>query len=224
MIAVSFLIQELVQGTSAICKFCILFISYQGCQMISVFRCYTYQWLIALLIDKFRQICKEDSILTVAISYTFSSPRGSMRQATYWILPLPQTIIDGEKAGPWPWQAKLRQKIFGRCGHGCGGTLISDRWVLTTASCFTFFENLRDIKVILGMNYVISGAVGGMGVKGGEGMGYSACRILADEGAWGEPLNHDPIGHKKTIYYLRQHGEKRHPDSRLTRALLIIQQ
>jgi len=47
-------------------------------------------------------------------------------------------IVNGEEAIPhsWPWQISL-QEDFGWGGflHFCGGTLISDRFVITAAHC-----------------------------------------------------------------------------------------
>ncbi|XP_058406172.1 serine protease 27-like [Diceros bicornis minor] len=43
-------------------------------------------------------------------------------------------IASGREAngGQWPWQVSIRQGLF----HVCAATLISERWVLTVASCF----------------------------------------------------------------------------------------
>uniref|UniRef100_A0A3B4FLK2 Acrosin n=1 Tax=Pundamilia nyererei TaxID=303518 RepID=A0A3B4FLK2_9CICH len=48
-------------------------------------------------------------------------------------------IIGGQDAPPgsWPWQAAL--SIFG--SFSCGGSLITDQWVLTAAHCISFNNN-----------------------------------------------------------------------------------
>uniref|UniRef100_A0A8C8VG53 chymotrypsin n=1 Tax=Pelusios castaneus TaxID=367368 RepID=A0A8C8VG53_9SAUR len=44
-------------------------------------------------------------------------------------------IVNGEEAAPgsWPWQVSLQVKLFN--SHFCGGSLVSERWVVTAAHC-----------------------------------------------------------------------------------------
>ncbi|KAM9837660.1 transmembrane protease serine 9-like isoform 2-T2 [Aulostomus maculatus] len=48
--------------------------------------------------------------------------------------PLSPRIVGGDPSGPgwWPWQVSMH---FLNYGHICGGTLISNQWVLTAAQC-----------------------------------------------------------------------------------------
>uniref|UniRef100_A0A3B4VNM6 Tryptase beta-2-like n=1 Tax=Seriola dumerili TaxID=41447 RepID=A0A3B4VNM6_SERDU len=49
------------------------------------------------------------------------------------VAPLNTRIVGGENAtaGSWPWQVSIHYLL----AHTCGGTLISDQWVLTAAHC-----------------------------------------------------------------------------------------
>ncbi|XP_005163955.1 chymotrypsinogen A [Danio rerio] len=63
--------------------------------------------------------------------------------------PLNTKIVGGLNAteGSWPWQASINFKSTGQ--FFCSGSLISERWVLTAASCFQRI-NVSDVVIYLG--------------------------------------------------------------------------
>ncbi|KAL4646046.1 elastase 3 precursor-like [Arapaima gigas] len=63
--------------------------------------------------------------------------------------PLLSKVVGGEDARPhsWPWQISLQYSKNGNWYHTCGGTLISNEWVLTAAHCI---NSRNTYRVVLG--------------------------------------------------------------------------
>ncbi|XP_056130469.1 chymotrypsin-like elastase family member 2A [Lampris incognitus] len=63
--------------------------------------------------------------------------------------PIVTRVVGGEEARvhSWPWQVSLRYESGGNFYHTCGGTLISDQWVMTAAHCISSYNTY---KVYLG--------------------------------------------------------------------------
>ncbi|KAK7896694.1 hypothetical protein WMY93_022019 [Mugilogobius chulae] len=67
--------------------------------------------------------------------------------------PVLSRVVGGVDANPhsWPWQISLQYNNAGEWRHTCGGTLISDQWVLTAAHCI----GNREYRVALGKQNLI---------------------------------------------------------------------
>jgi len=61
-------------------------------------------------------------------------------------------IVGGDEATPgsWPWQVMLRKRYWGGDYQFCGGTLISDQWVVTAAHCFYNYGNINLYSAVVG--------------------------------------------------------------------------
>uniref|UniRef100_A0ACB8EV57 Uncharacterized protein n=2 Tax=Sphaerodactylus townsendi TaxID=933632 RepID=A0ACB8EV57_9SAUR len=57
-------------------------------------------------------------------------------------------IIGGNdsKKGEWPWQVSI--KMNGE--HHCGGSLVTDQWIITASHCFKLFSEPSNFSVLLG--------------------------------------------------------------------------
>nr|XP_046252790.1 chymotrypsin-C-like [Scatophagus argus] len=73
-------------------------------------------------------------------------------QPTY--RPVLSRVVGGEDVRPhsWPWQISLQYNRQGEWRHTCGGTLISNEWVLTAAHCIS---SGMEYRVALGKHDLI---------------------------------------------------------------------
>ncbi|XP_077170996.1 serine protease 27-like isoform X2 [Paroedura picta] len=57
-------------------------------------------------------------------------------------------IIGGKdsKSGEWPWQVSIKMNGV----HHCGGSLVTDQWIITASHCFKLFNVPSNFSVLLG--------------------------------------------------------------------------
>ncbi|CAB1347616.1 unnamed protein product [Coregonus sp. 'balchen'] len=92
-----------------------------------------------------RQVCNSESVISLTCSDC-----GEQGQS--------DRIVGGVEASieQWPWQVSLQHN--GQ--HTCGGSLVSPRWVVTAAHCFSGSKELSRWRVVSGRTY--------MGILGGS--------------------------------------------------------
>ncbi|XP_056130468.1 chymotrypsin-C-like [Lampris incognitus] len=63
--------------------------------------------------------------------------------------PVVTRVVGGQDVRPhsWPWQISLQYNRQGQWRHTCGGTLISDQWVVTAAHCIS---SGKEYRVVMG--------------------------------------------------------------------------
>ncbi|KAM9751911.1 chymotrypsin-C-like isoform 2-T2 [Menidia menidia] len=83
--------------------------------------------------------------LFVASAYGCGTPHFS---------PVVSRVVGGEDVRPhsWPWQISLQYNREGEWRHTCGGTLISEQWVLTAAHCIS---KDKEYRVALGKHSLV---------------------------------------------------------------------
>ncbi|XP_051525978.1 chymotrypsin-like elastase family member 2A [Myxocyprinus asiaticus] len=81
--------------------------------------------------------------------------------------PVVTRVVGGEDVRPhsWPWQISLQYSSGSNWGHTCGGTLISNEWVLTAAHCIS---SSRTYRVYLGKHNLKEEEDGSVAIPAGK--------------------------------------------------------
>lgn len=79
------------------------------------------------------------------LPWCYCALRGAENRATCGLPGHQKRIVHGEdsKTCTWKWQVSLRALVNGTAEHYCGGTLVSDKWVLTAAHCTAFLNDCK---------------------------------------------------------------------------------
>ncbi|XP_063916820.1 trypsin-1-like [Zophobas morio] len=90
-------------------------------------------------------------LLVVLVAVVSAKPAAQLRKPAFF-RPSPR-ITNGDDAAPgqFPHQISYQWGILGFDQHVCGGTIISETWVLTAGHCVTEVPEIGDHKVIAGV-------------------------------------------------------------------------
>ncbi|XP_064120977.1 CLIP domain-containing serine protease B4-like [Macrobrachium nipponense] len=97
-------------------------------------------------LDRLLLCCPASEPPTTPVTRTYSAQAGEfLLPKECGVRALGDRIVNGQDASlySWPWIVLLRGRGDGRRFWFCGGSLISDRYVLTAAHCFTEKPNLK---------------------------------------------------------------------------------
>ncbi|XP_044160578.1 serine protease 33-like [Bufo gargarizans] len=89
----------------------------------------------------------KELILLLLVTCVLANPTSTSSKNDY--LKKLSRIVGGSNAndGEWPWQVSLQYEG----NHICGGTLISNQWVMTAAHCVEWTSDYDSFSVVLGM-------------------------------------------------------------------------